>query len=219
MNLRLPTVGFLSLVILNACAAFWVERGPVVVPSRTLAPPETRVWDVRSDPRAEVERWTRSTRVGLGGYVDAVLWDPTAAQSQLAYEIALNHLGRAAASDLSTQRWSTLYGAERDRFPIDLRWRFDEQFIASRRILDPGTWRFELQLATGGPLSPHSVAVLKSSVSAQDGFWNGEVRLWFPWRDPVRHQLVLGGENPWVRLVMSHFSGNGEVTWRFPGAW
>jgi hypothetical protein len=209
----------LAALSVQACAAFLVERGPLVLPSRTLTPPEVGTLARLRDPQETIDLWTRETRVGLGGYVEAILWDPAAARSRLAYEIALNHLGRAAAEDLIRQRWLTLYGVDQDRFAIDLRWRFDEQFIVSRRILDPTVWNFELQTASGKNLAPLAVAVLRTAVSPEQGAWRGEVRLWFPWRDQARMQLLLGGETPWVRLTLKHFSGSGEVMWRFPGSW
>lgn len=213
------SLGGVCLPLLSACAAFWVDYGVVTVPSRGLEQPALSALVRQDGARASVERWTRETRVGLGGTIEATLWDPEPARARLAYEIALNHLGRAAAEDLVAQRWSVLYGEQRDRFAIDLHWRFDEQFIFSRRILDPATWRFELQLASGLSLRPLSVAVLRNAASPEEGFWRGEVRLWFPWRDQVRRQLVLGGDNRWVRLQLIHMSGSGECTWRFPGGW
>lgn len=217
---RMPLFASLALMLsLQACAAFWVDYGGLTVPSRTLDRPELSALAQQDGLLEVVEHWTRETRVGLGGTVEATLWDPEAARARLASEIALNHLGRSAAEDLVAQRWLVLYGPRKDRFAIDLRWRFDEQFIFSRRILDPAHWQFELQLASGELLSPQAVAVLRSGVSPEAGAWRGEVRLWFPWRDQARRHLVLGGENRWVRLRMRHFSGSGEVTWRFPGGW
>jgi hypothetical protein len=106
-----------------------------------------------------------------------------------------------------------------DRFPVDLEWRFDEQFISNRRVLDPASWTFSLVSSEGGRYAPLGSAVLRALPVPRDGVWIGAIRLWFPWTDPERRTALLAGSTTWLRLEFKHPSGVGEVTWRFRTDW
>lgn len=204
---------------LAGCPAFLVDRGPIMNPTRTLEPPT-----VSALPPADVyveraARWRRETRVGIGGYVEATMIDPGLAAAQVTHEAAVQGLRPAATADLLATRWPVLFGEFRDRLPIDLEWRFDEQFVSNRRILDPAQWQFSLETSDGRRYAPLAAATLRAQPIPQDGAWVGAARLWFPWTDPERRIPIVSGDTAWLRLVMDHPSGHGEVTWRFGTAW
>jgi hypothetical protein len=112
-------------------------------------------------------------------------------------------------------RWNALYGKDRDRFPIDVQWRFDEQFVTKGEILDPANWTVQLRTSAGKTYAPLSTAVLATATAPKEGYWEGAVRFWFPWRDPVEKTPLLGGQNSSLSLSMAHPSGSGTFTWRF----
>ena len=206
-------------LLLAGCPAFLVDRGEIMEPTRTLEPP-----GVSALPRADqyveqAARWRRDTRVGIGGYVEATLLEPGLAAAQVSHEAAVQGLAAGAVADALGTRWPVLFGALRDRFPIDLEWRFDEQFISNRRVLDPAQWKFELHASDGSRYAPLAAATLRAQPIPQDGAWVGAARLWFPWTDPERRTAILAGGTSWVRLEMTHPSGHGEVTWRFRTDW
>ncbi|MEB3330245.1 MAG: hypothetical protein VKQ33_13535 [Candidatus Sericytochromatia bacterium] len=203
----------------QGCAELLRGEAAFVVPARSLERP--RVGEL---PGAEVyvelrDRWRRETRLGIGGLVEGVLADPALAAAEVAHQAAVESRGRAATADLLAHRWAVLYGPHGDRFPIDLRWRFDEQFISQRRVLSPDAWRFALETSEGGALTPLAASVLHAAPTTVDGAWVGAVRLWFPWRHPDTRVPVLAGGVRWARLRLAHQSGVGELTWRFRGAW
>lgn len=204
---------------LAGCPAFLVERGEIMDPTRTLALPGVSALP-RADAYVELAaRWRRDTRVGIGGYVEATLIDPGLAAAQVAHEAAVAAQGAPAIADMLATRWPVLYGTLADRFPIDLEWRFDEQFISNRRILDPAQWTFKLVSSDGGQYAPLAATTLRAQPSPQDGAWVGAARLWFPWIDPERRTAILAGATTWVRLELTHPSGHGDVTWRFRTDW
>jgi hypothetical protein len=209
----------LMLAGVQGCAGLLQGDAAIVAPARSVERPA-----VADLPRAEVyvelrDRWRRETRVGVGGFVEGVLLDPTLAAAEVAHQAAVESRGRAATADLLAHRWPVLYGAQGDRFPIDLSWRFDEQFISQRRVLDPEAWRFALETSEGVRLAPLAASVLQAAPTTVDGLWVGSVRLWFSWRHPDTREPVLAGGARWARLSLAHQSGVGELTWRFRGAW
>ncbi|MEB3223927.1 MAG: hypothetical protein VKS61_17770 [Candidatus Sericytochromatia bacterium] len=219
MRLGLATV-VTALALGSGCAANsgWADA-PIVAPSRSVERPA-----VAELPRPDayidaLERWRRETRLGIGGHVEGVLRDPALAAAEVSHQAAVDSLGKAATADLLAHRWPVLFGPLGDRFPIDLSWRFDEQFISSRRVLDPVSWRFALETSEGLRLEPLAAAVLQAASTTRDGMWWGEVRLWFPWRHPDTRVPVLAGGARWARLTLAHTSGTGELSWRFRGAW
>jgi hypothetical protein len=214
---RLPLL--LLPLLLAGCPGFLVDRGEIMDPTRSLEPPA-----VSALPKADVyvelaARWRRETRVGIGGQVEATLVDPGLAAAEVAHEAAVQAMGAAAAADMLASRWPVLFGSLHDRFPIDLEWRFDEQFISNRRILDPAQWEFTLVTSEGPRYAPLAASTLRALPAPRDGAWIGAVRLWFPWTDPERRTAVLAGGTSWVRLELGHPSGHGDVTWRFRTAW
>lgn len=204
---------------LAGCPAFLVDRGEIMDPTRTLEPPAVSALPAADTYVELAARWRRDTRVGIGGYVEATLIDPGLAAAQVAHEAAVQAVGAGAIADLIGTRWPVLYGAMRDRFPVDLAWRFDEQFISNRRILDPAQWTFTLVTSDGSRFQPLAATTLRALPIPQDGAWVGAARLWFPWTDPDRRTAILAGGTAWVALEMTHPSGDGEVTWRFRTAW
>ena len=85
-------------------------------------------------------------------------------------------------------------------------------------VLDPANWSLLLKTSSGAIYQPSSTTVLAATQTPREGFWEGTVRVWFPWRDPVTKNPLVGGQNAWVSLRLSHPSGAGEATWRFrPG--
>lgn len=205
--------------VLLGCAATLEGEGPVVVPTRSLEVPEAEALPASGDYVEQLERWRREARLGLGGRVEGVLREPGLAAAEVAHEAAVQSLGRAAREDLLQHRWAVLFGRLGDRFPIDLSWRFDEQFISSRRVLDPASWSLRLVTSEGDTLAPIAVSVLEASSAARDGWWVGQVRLWFPWRHPGSQAPLLGGDTRWVRLDLQHTSGSAALVWRLRGAW
>lgn len=205
----------LTAVMLAGCPAFYVDRGSLVTPSAALDRPMP---DKLPDSTTYVElaeRWRRDVRIGLGGYAQATLYDPKLAAAQIAHEAAVQSMRANDIQGLITNRWATYYGDERDRFPIDILWTFEEQFISKSTILDPAGWTITLATSTGLTLAPLSVSVLRAEKAPRQGQWEGAVRLWFPWRDAVSQQVLLGGQTDWVALKLAHPSGTGELTWRF----
>lgn len=214
-----PALALAMLTLfLWGCPAFWVERGPVVTPLRSLERPALADLPEPDSYLDRLSDWRREVRVGLGGQVEAILWDARLGAAGVAHEVAINHLTPAAARDLLVQRWQTLYGPQQDRWAIDLNWRFDEQFVSSRRVLEPTGWTFRLHTSQGIELAPMRVSVLRLEQAPVDGHWTGSVRLWFSWLDP-RRDPVVRGDTTWLRLELRHRTGHAEITWRFPGAW
>jgi len=60
---------------------------------------------------------------------------------------------------------------------------------------------------------------LSQSQVPQQHFWEGKVRLWFPWKDALRDRLVLAGNTRAVELRMQHPTGTAELFWRFRTAY
>lgn len=205
-----------ALVALTAgCPAFFVDRGEIVNPTRDLTPPNALRLPAPGEYVVQQERWRREVRLGLGGFAVATLRDPALSAAEVAHEAALQDLRGAELQSLLANRWATWYGAERDRFPIDVEWRFDEQFISKAAILDPAEWQILLRTSDGRTYAPLSVVVLEASQAPRAGYWEGKVRLWFPWRDVEADRQILGGQASWVSLELDHPSGSGAVTWRF----
>jgi hypothetical protein len=204
-----------TCVLTTGCPAFYVERGEVIQPSRSLARPAAQnlpAADTWVDRRA---LWSREVRIGLGGYVAATLIDPSLAASEIAHDAAIEDARGSELEDLIANRWVALYGADRDRFPIDLAWRFDAQFVGNDRVLDPASWAIALTTASGETLAPMATAVVSASRAPVDGYWEGRVRLWFPWRDAVTGTPILGAQKASEALSLRHPSGSGTATWRF----
>lgn len=201
--------------LLAGCPAFYVDRGDVVAPSRSVSQPT-----VQSLPPANAyvdlrARWQREIQIGLGGYAVATLIDPALAAAELSHDAALEDLHGAELASALENRWDALYGADRDRFPIDINWRFDAQFISKSEVLDPAQWTMVLKSSSGQTYQPLSMTILNASATPQEGFWEGSFRLWFPYRDPVTKMPLLGGQNSWLSLQLAHVSGSGTATWRF----
>lgn len=211
----LPILATLLATTLAGCPAFYVDRGSLVTPSAVIDRPSPEKLPA-PDAYVELEKkWEREVKIGLGGYITGTLFDPKLAAAEVAHEAAVQNLRPNAVQSLLATRWATYYGEALDRFPIDLDWRFDEQFISKSAILDPASWTITLRTSTGLNLEPVSVSILKAEKAPRQGYWEGQVRLWFPWRDAVSQQLVLGGQTDWVALQLKHPSGEGELTWRF----
>jgi hypothetical protein len=200
---------------LTGCPAFYVDRGSLVTPSAALDRPAPDKLPASSTYVELSEKWRRDVRIGLGGYAQATLYDPKLAAAQIAHEAAVQSMRPNDLQGLITNRWATYYGDERDRFPIDILWHFEEQFISKSTILDPTAWTISLVTSTGLTVAPLSVSTLRAEKAPRAGLWEGAVRLWFPWRDAVSQQVLLGGQTDWVALKLSHPSGSGELTWRF----
>jgi hypothetical protein len=170
----------------------------------------------KSDVYLDIEpRFRREQRIGLGGYASATLEDPRLAAAQIAHDATIQSMRPEAVDALIATRWAELYGQQADRFPIDLEWRFDAQFVSDARVLDPAEWTIRLETAPGGSYAPLAATKLRAENAPRDGYWEGVVRLWFPWRDPVSTRPLLGGENTFVRLALKHKTGEAAFTWRF----
>lgn len=201
--------------LLAGCPAFYVDRGDVVSPSRSAAQPTVQALPPANAYVDLRERWQREIQIGLGGYALATLIDPALAAAELSHDAAVESLHGAELESALENRWDALYGASRDRFPIDIDWRFDSQFITKSEVLDPAEWTMTLRSSSGQTFQPLSTTVLNAAATPKDGFWEGSFRLWFPWRDPVTKMPLLGGQNSWVSLQLAHVSGSGTFTWRF----
>lgn len=210
-----PLTAALLALALSGCPAFYVNRGELVTPSAVLERPTPEQLPAADTFVPLQERWRRDVRLGLGGYAVGTLYDPRLAAAQVAHEGAVQNLRTNALQGLLTNRWATYYGERLDRFPIDVEWRFDEQFISQSAILEPASWVLLLRTSTGLELAPLSVSVLRAEKAPRQGYWEGAIRLWFPWRDAVSQQVILGGQTDWVALQLKHPSGEGELTWRF----
>lgn len=204
-----------AVVALGGCAAFLAENGDLISPSGSIARPGAADLPAARHYVETAAEFRREGRVGLGGSVEATLVDPRLAGTELAHDAMLQGLKGSALESLILNRWSELYGAQSDRFPIDIYWRFDQQFIAANRVLDPSEWTFRLDTRDGRSYAPLALSVLKREQAPQAGFWEGAVRLYFPWRDPASNQLIVGGANTGLTLKLSHRSGEGAVSWRF----
>jgi hypothetical protein len=204
-----------SSLLLSGCPAFYVERGEVIAPSASLARPTAATLPAAKTFVDRRALWQREVRIGLGGYVLATLIDPSLAAAQIAHDAAIEDTRGAALDGLIANRWTALYGANRDRFPIDLDWRFDAQFVTNDRVLDPASWAIALKTGTGETVSPMATTIVAASSAPREGYWEGTVRLWFPWRDVVTGTPLLGGQNASVALSLRHPSGSGTATWRF----
>jgi hypothetical protein len=203
------------VALTTGCPAFVVDRGEIVSPSRELTRPTPRALPAASTYVDLQDRWRRELRLGLGGHAVGTLVDPALAAAEVAHEAALQDLRGAALDTLLANRWATYYGTELDRFPIDVEWRFDEQFITKPAILDPANWEIKLHTSSARSYAPLSVAVLSSEPKPRDGQWTGRIRLWFPWRDAETGNTLVGGATSWVSLSLDHPSGSGDMTWRF----
>ena len=199
---------------LTGCPAFFVDRGELVRPSASVDRPAVG----QLPPAAEFveleERWRRETRIGLGGYAEATLIDPRLAAAMVAHEGAVQSMRPQALEGQLATTWETFYGAEGDRFPIDVTWRFDQQFISQGRILDPAEWQITVQ-ASGREIAPLAVSRLEAADAPQGGYWEGKVRLWFPMRDLESGHRLLGGETDVLTLRLVHRSGSASLSWRF----
>lgn len=203
---------------LSGCAAFIVERGEVVAPTRSLARPTVTSLPDQARFADLSTQWRREGRIGVGGHVEATMLDPLLAAAQVSHEAAVQGLDRMATTELLTSRWLTFFGVDQDRWPIDLDWRFDEQFISNAKVLDPTRWTFVLRGSDGRAHKPLAVSVLTAGRVPEDGYWVGKVRVWFPYRDAEKAVVLLGGETSRVELELRHASGDVTLTWRFHNA-
>lgn len=215
--IRLARLALLAglVALTTGCPAFFVDRGEIVQPTRALTPPSSAALPPANTYVELQDRWRREVRLGLGGFAVATLRDPGLAAAEVAHEAARQHLHGAEVRTLLANRWAAWYGTEHDRFPIDLEWRFDEQFITKAAILDPATWEIGLRTSDGRFYRPIATSVFSASKTPREGYWEGRVRLWFPWRDAEAGTQLLGGQTSWVSLELDHPSGSGAVTWRF----
>lgn len=215
IRLARPLALALVVALTTGCPAFFVDRGEIVAPTRDLARPAAKALPASSTFVDLQERWTREIRLGLGGHAVAVLKDPGLAAAEIAHEAALQDVRGAELETLITNRWTTYFGPEGDRFPIDVTWRFNEQFITKAAILDPASWNIELVTSSGKRFAPVATTVLSATPKPTGGCWQGAIRLWFPWRDPDSADAVIAGHTSWVALSLDHPSGSGDLTWRF----
>ena len=135
--------------------------------------------------------------------------------AQVAHDAAVAGGNATSTYEALATAWNTAYGPERDRWPIDVEWRFAEQFVTHREVLDPATWTFVLHVDDRLEYDPVGTTVLKSEKIAVEHYWEGAIRLWFPWKDYRRDRVLLAGATRFVRLEIKHPSGNANVTWRF----
>lgn len=215
IRLAVSALAAVLVALTTGCPAFFVDRGEIVTPVRDLSPPNALALPPASDYVVQQNRWRREVHLGLGGFAVATLRDPALSAAEVAHDAALQDIRGAALQSLLANRWATWYGAERDRFAIDLDWRFDAQFVSKAAILDPAEWQLLLRTSDGQTYRPLSTAVLAASQTPRDGYWEGKVRLWFPWRDIAADRQVLGGQASWASLELDHPSGSGAATWRF----
>jgi hypothetical protein len=206
-----------ALVCLTGCPAFYVDRGPLVQPTRSLTRPG-------SLPQAEAyldlqQRWQREARIGVSGAVEGVLRDPSLVAAEVAHSAAIQGLDQASTRELLLNEWSNAFGPQLDRWTIDLTWRFDEQFVQHQNVLDPTGWDFGLHVDETYTYAPLLVTTLSQTQVPQQHYWEGKVRLWFPWRDPLRDRLVLAGNTRGIRLRLSHPTGTADLYWRFRTAY
>ncbi|HEY9721887.1 MAG TPA: hypothetical protein V6D47_07720 [Oscillatoriaceae cyanobacterium] len=212
--MRRPLLLLLLMLPLAGCPAFYVQEGAIVRPATTLDEPT-------SLPAPDVDaalatHWQREAQLGLGGSGTATLLDPGLVAAQVAHQAADESLSPAAAQSLLDERWTDLFGQGRDRFAIDLAWRFDTQFYATHDVLDPDTWSFALETSSGQRLAPLEVTPLAADTVPREHFWTGTVQLSFPWHDADGNR-VLGGATKWIRLVLTRSTGSGRFEWRFRG--
>ena len=160
-------VGLVALT--TGCPAFFVDRGEIVQPTRELAPPSSSALPSAGTYVELLDRWRREVRLGLGGFAVATLRDPALAAAEVSHEVALQNLRGAEIRTLLTNRWATWYGTELDRFPIDVEWRFDEQFITQSAILDPASWEIGLRTSDGRFYRPIATSVLAASQTPREG--------------------------------------------------
>ena len=208
-----------AVAALTGCPEFIVNRGAFVTPSATLAMPAPADLPAASTYISLEDTWRRDAGLGVGGYVFATLWDPVLAAAEVAHDGALMNVPPSGMGDRLKDRWDELYGAERDRFPIDVRLQFDAQFYSDPAILSPGSWTFQLSVAGGPTYPPLENAVISRSPTPKDGYWTGDIRLWFPWRDPDTRLLLLGHQTTAVTLLIAGDTGKAKLTWRFRSAY
>lgn len=204
----------LLAALLAGCPAFYVERGGFVSPAGSLAAPAVEALPPPGAYVDGLEAWQRTARIGVGGYATATLVDPRLAAAEVSHSAALQTASGAAKASLLENRWATYYGPQRDRFPIELEWRFDEQFVRASRILDPDEWTFTLVTSDGARLVPLQTSTVEAGRTPKEGFWEGKLRLFFPWRQRDGRR-TLGGQVSWIRLELEHRTGDAEFTWRF----
>ncbi|MDB5100783.1 MAG: hypothetical protein JWM80_5204 [Cyanobacteria bacterium RYN_339] len=207
----------LAAALLAGCPAFYVDRGPLVQPTRTLVrPPGLPAADAYV---ALDTQWRREARIGVAGAVEGLLRDPELVAAEVAHSAAVQSLDHDAARDLLRTEWLSAFGQQLDRWTIDLTWRFDEQFVQHQTVLDPSTWTFSVRVDETYDYPPLAVLGLSHTQVPQQHFWEGKVRLWFPWRDPLHDRLVLAGITRAIRLRLRHPTGSADLYWRFRTAY
>jgi hypothetical protein len=200
---------------LVGCAAFIVDRGEVTTPTISLTRPNAASLPQANSYVDLAGHWRKQTTLGVAGYAEATLWDPLLAAAGVAHEGALEQLSATALDARLSDRWDAYYGTSRDRFPIDIHWRFDNQFYTNTAILSPDTWRFVLSTDDERHYAPLAVVRLDQNSAPQAGFYEGNVRLWFPWREENGSIPILGGQTTGVTLTLKSDFGQGTLNWRF----
>lgn len=218
-GLRAVLLGVLALGSLTACPAFFIDRGELVAPAHDNGRPS-----VQSLPGAATypelqDRWRREAQIGAAGAVVGTLREPNLVAAEVAHNAAVQSLDRDATRDLLVTTWTNAFGADLDRFSIDLDWRFDEQFVSHPEVLDPSNWTFILHVDERQTYAPIAVATLAHGQVPVQHFWEGSVRLWFPWKDHQRDRILLAGGTRVIRLELRHPSGTTDLTWRFRSAY
>ena len=146
-------------------------------------------------------------------------WCSSSSTWLFAHSAAIQGLDQAATRELLLNEWSNAFGPQLDRWSIDLTWRFDEQFVQHQNVLDPTAWDFTLHVDEAYTYAPLAVSTLSQTQVPQQHYWEGKVRLWFPWRDPLRDRTLLAGNTRGIRLRMSHPTGSADLFWRFRTAY
>ena len=217
----LPRVAAATLLVcqLAACPAFFLDQGELVAPSHSINRPLVAALP-GADAFVELQNhWRREAHIGAAGAVIGTLRDSTLVAAEVSHTAALQGLDRAATGDLLATTWATSFGPDLDRWAIDLDWRFDEQFVTRPEVLDPANWTFVLHVDEHIDYAPLAVTTLAHGQVPVNHFWEGQVRLWFPWRDHRRDLTLLAGITRSIRLEMNHPSGTGDLTWRFRTAY
>ncbi len=204
----------LTVPVVGGCGSLYADDGPTIAPLVSLEPPATTVRRQVDDHNVLRSRLMRRTKLGLGGELEVTLLAPILVYGMLTQGDETLSLSEGSDErQLIRSRWQAYFGAY-DRIPFDVTWRFDQQFQASGRVLDPTTWQFTLKNDRGDAVMPLAVSVLSASRLPVDGFWRGQVRVWFPFREFNHHRSLLGGDVRWARLYFEHRAGDATVAWR-----
>jgi hypothetical protein len=211
----LVSLAALATCLLTACPAFFINRGGLVAPTNNNVRPAVTSLPNASSYVELQDRWRREASVGAAGSVIGTLKDPGLVAAEVSHRAAVEGLNQAATDDLLISTWSNAFGPDLDRWSIDLDWRFDEQFVTHPEVLDPSTWTFVLHVDERVEYAPLGVSTLSHGQVPVQHYWEGRIRLWFPWRDHTRDLTLLSGITREIRLEMRHPSGTGDLTWRF----